>query len=252
MNDAIYQLTSFMLFRNPVRWRWSHVRHHTDTLIVGRDVEISVMRPPDLARAVLGLFAFGDFRDGLPTLVRNAFGNLSADEKDYIPESEWPKAVRAARIHVAIYLATLALALATRSWLPILLVGTPRLYGSWHVTICGLLQHIGLADNVLDHRLNTRTVYMNPVSRFIYWNMNYHVEHHMFPMVPYHALPKLHALIRDDLPPANPSIAHAYREVWPVLKRQLRYEDAFLRRELPPTARPYRAEFHDLPTEAAE
>jgi fatty acid desaturase len=74
----------------------------------------------------------------------------------------------------------------------------------------------------------------------------------MFPMVPYHALPKLNALIRADLPPANPSILHAYREVWPVLKRQLRYEDAFLRRELPPTARPYRAEFHDLPTEAAE
>ena len=35
-----------------------------------------------------------------------------------------------------------------------------------------------------------RTVLMNPVSRFIYWNMNYHVEHHMFPMVPYHALPQ--------------------------------------------------------------
>ena len=33
---------------------------------------------------------------------------------------------------------------------------------------------------------------MNPISRFIYWNMNYHVEHHMFPMVPYHALPRLH------------------------------------------------------------
>jgi fatty acid desaturase len=44
---------------------------------------------------------------------------------------------------------------------------------------------------------------MNPVSRFIYWNMNYHVEHHMFPMVPYHALPRLHATIKDDLPPPN-------------------------------------------------
>ena len=53
----------------------------------------------------------------------------------------------------------------------------------------GLLQHGGLAEDVLDHRLNSRTVYMNPVSRWIYWNMNYHVEHHMFPMVPYHALP---------------------------------------------------------------
>jgi fatty acid desaturase len=45
---------------------------------------------------------------------------------------------------------------------------------------------------------------MNPVSRWIYWNMNYHVEHHMFPMVPYHALPRLHALIKRRPAPPNP------------------------------------------------
>ena len=70
---------------------------------------------------------------------------------------------------------------------------------------------------------------MNPFSRFVYWNMNYHVEHHMFPMVPYHALPRLHALIKDDLPAPNPSMWHAYREVWPVVLRELRYEDFYLR-----------------------
>ena len=32
-------------------WRWSHTRHHTDTIIVGRDPEIAVMRPPDLIRS---------------------------------------------------------------------------------------------------------------------------------------------------------------------------------------------------------
>jgi fatty acid desaturase len=93
---------------------------------------------------------------------------------------------------------------------------------------------------------------MNPISRFIYWNMNYHVEHHMFPMVPYHALPKLHELIKHDLPEPNPSMWHAYREVWPVLLRQLRNEDYFLKRELPPTAKPYREEFHAVNMAAAE
>jgi len=147
--------------------------------------------------------------------------------------------------------ATVAVALWTGSWLPLMLVGLPRLYGSWHMVLTGLLQHIGLADNVTDHRLNTRTVYMNPISRWIYWNMNYHVEHHMFPMVPYHALPRLHELIKHDLPEPNPSMWHAYREVWPVLLKQLRYEDYFLKRELPPTAKPYRGEFHDLVIPAA-
>jgi fatty acid desaturase len=74
--------------------------------------------------------------------------------------------------------------------------------------------------------------------------MNYHVEHHMFPMVPYHRLPELHAAIRHDLPAPTRSIAAGYAEMWPVWLRQLKGEDVFLKRELPPTARPYREEFH--------
>ncbi len=81
---------------------------------------------------------------------------------------------------------------------------------------------------------------MNPIIRFIYWNMNYHVEHHMFPMVPYHALPKLHAMIGHDLPAANPSILQAYREIVPAFLRQLRMSRLFPQAELPPTAKPYR------------
>jgi fatty acid desaturase len=108
------------------------------------------------------------------------------------------------------------------------------------------LQHAGLADNVLDHRLNTRTVYMNPISRYIYWNMNYHVEHHMFPMIPYHALPRLHDLIKNDLPPPNPSIWDGYREVFASLKRQKTDPEYAYRKVLPATARPYREEFHNL------
>ena len=142
----------------------------------------------------------------------------------------------------------IALALALHSILPLMLIGLPRLYGAWHMVLCGLLQHGGLADNVTDHRLNTRTVLMNPVSRFIYLNMNYHVEHHMFPMVPYHALPRLHAAIKDDLPPPNRGFIDGYREMIPAFLHQLRYEDFYVRRELPPTAKPYREELHQLKT----
>ena len=61
-NDAVYQIACFMMIRNPVVWRWSHSRHHTDTIIVGRDPEIITMRPPDVRR-VAG--AFVGIPDGL-------------------------------------------------------------------------------------------------------------------------------------------------------------------------------------------
>jgi fatty acid desaturase len=254
MNDAVYQIASFMIFRNPVSWRWSHARHHTDTIIVGRDPEIALMRPPVLARTLLNFLGIVDTWNAFRRMLLNASGRLDPEEATFVPESEQPKLIRVARIWTAIYAATIALAVATGSILPLMVIGLPRFYGAWHHVMCGVLQHAGLAENVLDHRLNSRTVYMNSISRFIYWNMNYHVEHHMFPMVPYHALPKLHALIKHDLPAPNPSIPQAYSEVWPALKRQLRYEDWFIKRELPPTAKPYRPEFHGdvMPVMAAE
>ena len=246
MNNVVYQIASFMIMRNSATWRWSHARHHTDTCIVGRDPEIAVMRPPVLAKAIGSFFGLTEVIDFFPRLIRNAISGPTAEERTFVPESEWPKVMRVARIHALIYAATLGLAVWTQSILPFMVIGLPRLYGAWHHVMTGLLQHGGLADNVIDHRLNSRTVLMNPISRFIYWNMNYHVEHHMFPMVPYHALPRLHDTIKHDLPAPTPSIAQGYREMWPAFIRQLRYEDYFLKQALPPTAKPYREEFHAL------
>ncbi|WP_238367173.1 fatty acid desaturase family protein [Mesobacterium pallidum] len=243
-NDWLYQVACFCMIRNPVTWRWSHTRHHTDTVIVGRDPEIAIMRPPEFARLIANFFGIFDAWNGWARMLYNAAGKIHPEEATWIPEQEQHKVVRVARIWVAIYAATIGLALAMGSILPLMVIGLPRLYGAWHHVMTGLLQHGGLADNVIDHRLNSRTVYMNPVSRFIYWNMNYHVEHHMFPMVPYHQLPALHEAIKHDLPAPNRSIAAGFREMWPALKRQLRNEDFFIKRGLPPTAKPYRGDFH--------
>ena len=89
---------------------------------------------------------------------------------------------------------------------------------------------------MLDHRLNTRTVYMNPVNRYLYWNMGYHVEHHMFPMVPYHNLPKLHELVKSDVPPPYHGLAEAWREIIPALIRESKDPDYFVQRPLPAPA----------------
>ena len=244
MNDVVYQVASFMIMRNSATWRWSHARHHSETYVVGRDPEIAIMRPTEMAKLVINFFGILDVLKFIPTLVQNALTGPTAAERSFVPQAEWPKVQRVAQIHLGIYLATIALALYTQSILPLMVIGLPRLYGAWHHVMTGLLQHGGLADNVIDHRLNSRTVYMNPISRFIYWNMNYHVEHHMFPMVPYHALPRLHEIIKHDLPAPNRSIAEGFAEMWPAIKRQLAQEDYFLKRDLPATAKPYREDFH--------
>jgi fatty acid desaturase len=82
---------------------------------------------------------------------------------------------------------------------------------------------------------------MNPVLRFLYWNMNYHIEHHMFPMVPYYRLLELHHLCLADMPEPYSGLIEAYREIIPAVRRQMGDPEwKVAPRPLPPTARPYR------------
>jgi fatty acid desaturase len=249
-NDVLYQVASFMNIKEPTFWRWSHARHHTDTIIVGRDREIAAMRPPDVAKLMVNVIGLHDAWATAISVGRHAMGRLTAEEQTFIPESERFRVYREARAWVAIYAVVVALAIVLHSLLPLMYVGLPSLYGRWLAALFGLSQHAGLAENVLDHRLNARTIYMNPVFRFLYLNMNYHVEHHMFPMVPYHALPKLHAEVAADLPTPYPSLWAAYREIIPTLLRQMREPGYYVRRELPAAAQPFRPEMHNAVFEA--
>ncbi len=197
------------------------------------------MRPARLARLLANLVGLVDVPVAFRLLFLHAAGRLTADEADLIPAPERHKVYRTARIDLAIYAATIAAAIALRSWLPVVLIGGPRLYGAFLFNLYGLTQHAGLGENVLDHRLNTRTVKMCVVNRFLYWNMNYHVEHHMFPLVPYYRLAELHEEIKHDCAPVYPSMWAAYKELVPAILRQLKDQEYYVRRELPPGAAPF-------------
>src|SRR5829696_3274506 len=222
INDVVYYVASFMLFRGPTVWRWSHYRHHTDTIIVGRDAEIVFQRPTSPAKAVWMFFHIEGGLKMFWRLVRHAFGRLDADAKAFVPESEHRKVIWESRVMVAIVAAAAAWSLVAWTPLPILFVGAPSIFGAWLMVFFGITQHAGLQENALDHRYSTRTVYMNPALRFLYLNMNYHVEHHIFPSVPYPALPKLHAELKDQLAPAMPNVRSAYRQIFGALKQQRR------------------------------
>ena len=238
MNAVLYEIGSFMYIFESVPWRWSHTRHHTDTIVVGRDPEIPAPRPPDLLAIAVDVFSLKRVPTELAKMVRHCFGRLIPAEATYIPDSERPKVYRYARIYLLIYAAVVTLAFATHSLLPLMYVGLPAFYGGWLMSLFSLTQHAGLAEDVLDHRLNCRTIYMNPIFRFFYWEMNYHVEHHMFPMVPYHALGKLHKELKADMPKAYDGLWDAYREIIPTIVREVKDPTYFVRRELPVTAQP--------------
>ena len=219
-NDAVYYLASFMLLREPTMWRWSHVRHHSDTIIVGRDPEVLFTRPFQWSTVLPNLLNLVNGPKMLWRMARHAAGSIDDDARDFVPDDELGHVVWEARAFLAILGGVVVWSLTIGSIVPLLFIGLPSFYGAWMLWFFATTQHAGLREDVLDHRLNTRTVYMNPVLRFLYLNMNYHLEHHLFPTVPYHALPDLHREVASHLPRPNTSVVDAYREIVDALRHQ--------------------------------
>jgi fatty acid desaturase len=126
MNEAVYQIACFMVMREPQIWRWSHTRHHTDTIIVGRDPEIISPRPPDVTSLLFNIFGLKNGVIFLKKLFVHATGRLESDEGTFVPESERPKVYRTGRIYLAIYVAVIIACFAIGSILPAMLIGLPR------------------------------------------------------------------------------------------------------------------------------
>lgn len=236
INECFYTLSAFMTLHEGVYWRWSHSRHHTDTLQVGLDPEIAIPRPPDVPGILLDFFYIKSGYTQIRYIVAHAFGRLSEEGLHFVPPAERARVFWNSRLYLAIFALVAAACLACHSILPAMYVVLPRFYGGFIAQLFNITQHAGLEEDILDHRLNTRTFRMNPVFQFLYMNMNYHIEHHMFPMVPFYNLPALHEMIEDQCPPVYPSIWAVYREIIPAILRQVKEPTYYVRRVLPPGA----------------
>ena len=62
--------------------------------------------------------------------------------------------------------------------------------------------------------------------------MEYHIEHHMFPLVPSHKLPKLHKLIKHELPKPQ-TLFQAYKEIIPAVIKKAKDPKYFIPVNIP-------------------
>jgi len=125
MNNGLYELASFMVLRESVPWRWSHARHHSDTIIVGRDAEIALQRPMTWASLAGKFVNLPGFFHYFRTVFLHSTGKLNRQEATYIPASEAPKVFWRARLYLLVYAAVILAAIASRSILPLMLIGLP-------------------------------------------------------------------------------------------------------------------------------
>jgi fatty acid desaturase len=193
LNEAAGHAVGFLLLL-PFTWfRYFHLAHHRWTNLEGQDPELEGGKPETLGTWVVHVSGVPYWRSQALLLWRLV---RRRERPAFLPEGARPRACAEARVMLAGY-AGGAVALVWSPllfwvWLLPVLLGQPflRLY---------LLAEHGDCPRVADMFLNTRTTFTTALVRWLAWNMPYHTEHHVAPLVPFHRLPALHHAMRAHL-----------------------------------------------------
>ena len=218
INEFFLKVFAFFGWWDQVWFRPSHIRHHQVTVYKAYDGEVVLPQTMNFKdwRFWLAVLAWNPINtwNVLKTYYRRATGRLDNDWYEFVlPDSNvqlrrqhrnWARFTLIGQLLLA------AIFIATGHWFLIVIVNLGSQYCGLLGLLCGSPQHFGLSPNVPDHRLSCRTYTSAWLPSFLYWNMQYHIEHHMFPAVPFFNLPKLHQAIADDLPPTP----HGLRATW--------------------------------------
>jgi fatty acid desaturase len=193
LNEWAGHASGFLLLL-PFGWfRYFHLAHHRWTNIDGKDPELESGRPETMRAWLWHMSGLPYWLAGVRLLIRLVRGNAT---DGFLPEGARGRVVAEARLMLAGYtgvaLSLIWSPLLFWVWLLPVLLGQPalRLY---------LLAEHGDCPRVENMFANTRTTFTTALMRFIAWNMPYHVEHHVYPAVPFHQLPALHNLMREKL-----------------------------------------------------
>jgi fatty acid desaturase len=221
LNEWFEKIYAFISWSDYIWYQQSHARHHLSTCHRHADGEVVLPVKFSLKRwrVWLGLLAWDPRTtwERIKLTWRHARGDIRGDWYNHVLPADEP-----------------ALRARHRGWAQTLLVGHGLLaalflisghgfliavftlgtfYCGWLGFLCGVTQHYGLQSDTPDFRLNTRTFTCSWLTGFYYWNMQYHLEHHMYPAVPFYQLPKLRQAIQHDLPVAT----HGLRATWQQL-----------------------------------
>ena len=204
LNEFFYYFSSFMSNFEPIRWRYTHFVHHGNTYSTTNPYDYEIEYENNLKetpkRLIINIIPFLDLfflkKHISFEIIQHALGIKTNVMLESIPENAHVKSVFYSRIYIILWLLIVLWSLLLSTWLPILYILLPQFYGKTLHKLVAFTQHAGLARNLKDHRLTTREMYLNPILSFLYWKMEYHLTHHMFPTIPSYNLDKLHKHIK--------------------------------------------------------
>ncbi len=200
LNESVLYITSVLYLEGPYFRRYAHARHHTYTWLRGLDAQMPFETPVTLKGWILEVSNIGQYLYDFPHMLRNALGLYRQDVLEFTPASELPKLKWEARILLAIYIGGAGAAIWTGALWPLFYLAIPRMVGGVTMQLYTIIQHAEMEENNPNILKSTRSFSTNWFGNFLYANMANHVEHHLYPTVPFYKLPDLHKAVADQVP----------------------------------------------------
>lgn len=266
LNKFFMYLFSLLSWWDPFDYASSHTYHHRYTLHPEGDRENLLPIEPSVASTFMlqmftvnllsqrgRVFGKGGLISTILITIKGAFGMVGSTD---VPINEWLQALHTdqpdehrksiwwSRLLLLFHGSVVVISIASGLWVLALIITFFPFIANWAVYFVGLTQHCGLYENVSDFRKSVRSIKINPLWEFLYWRMNWHIEHHMYAGVPCYNLKKLYQEIADDMPQPR-TLRGAWQEMRDTWQRQKIEPDYQFDTPLPPTAKSVRTDTPD-------
>ena len=196
-NETVLWITALVYIVPPYFFRYFHLGHHRFTQVPGKDPSLVLPTPATFGQYLWYCAGLWFWWRNLTWMVKHAFGFVHPVSATYVPVSRRGLMVLESRIMVLLYAALFALAVYFGfAWVLVVAWIAPRVAGEPVQRVLRVAEHVG-CDESPDLLRNTRTTLTNRFVNAIAWQMPFHAEHHLFPNVPFHALPAAHDLVGD-------------------------------------------------------
>jgi len=220
INQFLFKAFSVLTWSNYGYFNVSHPYHHRNTLR-HEDPE-GVIHPPISRIKLLELFTFdvSSFVRRVRILTMNALGVVpsSGIGGRLFPDGSTARKglIEGARVIVVSQLSLATIFILLGSYWLIVAINLAPFFLTFINRTLAISQHYGLSSKQQGDYLDScRTVLLDPLLAFFYSNMNYHVEHHMYPSVPFYHLGQLSLLLRGRAD--FPNCSDGYWEALQVL-----------------------------------
>jgi fatty acid desaturase len=205
LNIFFLRVVSFLTWNNYIYFEESHKRHHNYTLFSELDREIVLPLSPGYSQWIF-LFTFNIpfFLKNLKALFENSIGKINGIwGNELFPAEEKEKRRKLFNFARLILLGQFSLIIFfifIENYFFLLIITFPPFIANWLNRMMAISQHIHMKGNSNDFRDNSTTIRLNWFLSALYSNMNYHIEHHLYPQIPFYNLPLLSKNLEDFLP----------------------------------------------------